>query len=73
MGLGLLPDRNFSFTEIKPTLEEQIDAYREIFQLFEDITIRTLDIGGDKSLPYIDIPKEDNPLFGFEGNSVFPP
>jgi phosphocarrier protein FPr len=65
-GVGLLRTE-FLFTEIKPTLEEQIDAYREIFQLFEDITIRTLDIGGDKSLPYVNIPKEDNPFLGLRG------
>ncbi len=32
-----------------------------------DVTIRTLDIGGDKSLPYISIPEEDNPFLGLRG------
>ena len=51
-GIGLLRTE-FLFTRKKPTLDEQIGAYREIFELFDDITVRTLDIGGDKSLPYI--------------------
>ncbi|HHD75429.1 MAG TPA: HPr family phosphocarrier protein, partial [Campylobacterales bacterium] len=56
-GIGLFRTE-FLFTEHKPTLEEQMKAYTEVFELFDDITIRTLDIGGDKSLPYINIPKE---------------
>ncbi len=65
-GIGLLRTE-FLFTRKKPTLDEQITAYREIFELFDDITVRTLDIGGDKSLPYIDIPKENNPFLGVRG------
>jgi phosphocarrier protein FPr len=65
-GIGLLRTE-FLFTDTKPTLEEQIESYREIFELFDDITIRTLDIGGDKSLPYINIAKEDNPFLGLRG------
>ncbi len=65
-GVGLLRTE-FLFMEQKPTLEEQTQAYREIFELFDEITIRTLDIGGDKSLPYIDIPKEENPFLGLRG------
>ena len=65
-GIGLLRTE-FLFIQTKPTLEEQIQAYREIFELFPNITIRTLDIGGDKSLPYINIPKEDNPFLGIRG------
>ncbi len=65
-GVGLFRTE-FLFTKSKPSLEEQIRAYREIFELFDDITIRTLDIGGDKSLPYINIPKEDNPFLGLRG------
>jgi len=65
-GIGLLRTE-FLFKEKKPTLKEQIDAYRKIFDIFDDITVRTLDIGGDKSLPYISIPKEDNPFLGLRG------
>jgi len=65
-GIGLLRTE-FLFTQTKPTLEEQTKSYREIFELFPNITIRTLDIGGDKSLPYINIIKEDNPFLGIRG------
>jgi len=65
-GIGLLRTE-FLFKEQKPTLEEQTKAYSEIFEIFDDITVRTLDIGGDKSLPYISIPKEDNPFLGLRG------
>ncbi len=65
-GIGLLRTE-FLFGKRKPTLDEQIEAYSKIFELFEDITVRTLDVGGDKSLPYIDIPKEKNPFLGIRG------
>jgi len=57
----------FLFTKKRPTVEEQTKAYSEIFKLFDEVTVRTLDIGGDKSLPYIDIAKEDNPFLGVRG------
>jgi phosphocarrier protein FPr len=65
-GIGLLRTE-FLFKTKRPTLQEEIETYKEIFELFDDITIRTLDIGGDKSLPYISIPKEDNPFLGLRG------
>jgi phosphoenolpyruvate-protein kinase (PTS system EI component)/phosphotransferase system HPr-like phosphotransfer protein len=65
-GVGLLRTE-FLFTQTKPTIEEQTKAYKEIFELFEEVTVRTLDIGGDKSLPYINIAKEDNPFLGVRG------
>ncbi|CAA6804983.1 MAG: Phosphoenolpyruvate-protein phosphotransferase of PTS system (EC [uncultured Sulfurovum sp.] len=65
-GVGLLRTE-FLFTEKKPTPNEQQSAYEEIFKLFNEVTVRTLDIGGDKSLPYINIDKEDNPFLGIRG------
>ena len=65
-GIGLLRTE-FLFKEEKPTQKEQVDAYKEIFSLFNTLTVRTLDIGGDKSLPYINIPKENNPFLGIRG------
>jgi phosphocarrier protein FPr len=65
-GVGLLRTE-FLFTEEKPSLKEQTNAYKEIFKLFDTLTIRTLDIGGDKSLPYVDIAKEENPFLGIRG------
>lgn len=50
-----------------PTEEEQFEAYKEALQTMEGKTviIRTLDIGGDKDIPYMDFEKEDNPFLGF--------
>jgi len=65
-GIGLLRTE-FLFREQKPSLQEQVKSYTEIFELFNLLTVRTLDIGGDKSLPYINIPKETNPFLGVRG------
>ena len=69
-GIGLLRTE-FLFKEEKPTLEEQTDAYEKIFSHFDEITVRTLDVGGDKALPYIDLPKENNPFLGIRGIRLF--
>jgi len=65
-GVGLLRTE-FLFKEERPSLKEQIIAYQNIFNLFNVLTVRTLDIGGDKSLPYISMPKENNPFLGIRG------
>ncbi len=69
-GIGLLRSE-FLFKDLKPSLETQQKAYKEIFELFDDITVRTLDVGGDKALPYIDIPDENNPFLGVRGVRLF--
>ena len=50
-----------------PTEDEQFEAYKEVVERMEGkpVVIRTLDIGGDKELPYLDLPKEMNPFLGF--------
>lgn len=50
-----------------PTEEEQFKVYKRACELLEGNTliIRTLDIGGDKSLSYFEFPKEDNPFLGW--------
>ena len=50
-----------------PTEEEQFQLYRSMLQSAEgrSVTIRTFDAGGDKFLPYLDAPKEDNPFLGW--------
>ena len=65
-GIGLLRTE-FLFKEEKPTFEMQVTSYKKIFDIFDDITVRTLDVGGDKALPYIDLPKEENPFLGIRG------
>jgi phosphotransferase system enzyme I (PtsI) len=49
-----------------PTEEEQYNAYKKVLDKLSDkkVIIRTLDIGGDKDLPYLKIQKEDNPFLG---------
>ena len=50
-----------------PTEEEQYKAYRVVAEKMQGkpVTIRTMDIGGDKELPYLDLPKEMNPFLGY--------
>ena len=69
-GIGLLRTE-FLFGAQQPSLETQKKAYQDIFALFDDITVRTLDVGGDKALPYISLPKEDNPFLGVRGVRLF--
>lgn len=49
-----------------PTEEEQFTAYKRVLLEYGDrpVTLRTLDIGGDKSLPYFNLPQEENPFLG---------
>ncbi|QFQ32372.1 phosphoenolpyruvate-protein phosphotransferase PtsI [Buchnera aphidicola] len=50
-----------------PTEQEQFQAYKEIAEIMRNksVIIRTMDIGGDKDLPYMNLPKEDNPFLGW--------
>jgi len=69
-GVGLLRTE-FLFTEQKPSPEAQEKLYNEIFSHFDDVTVRTLDVGGDKALPYLDLPHESNPFLGIRGVRLF--
>lgn len=50
-----------------PTEDEQYDAYKSVLEQMGDkpVVVRTLDIGGDKELSYLDLPEELNPFLGF--------
>ncbi|XBC38778.1 MAG: phosphoenolpyruvate-protein phosphotransferase PtsI [Buchnera aphidicola (Melaphis rhois)] len=50
-----------------PTEEEQFNAYKIVAEKMQgkSIIIRTMDIGGDKNLSYMNVPKEDNPFLGW--------
>ncbi len=50
-----------------PTEEEQYEAYSQVLKEMDGkpVVVRTLDIGGDKELPYLDLPNEMNPFLGF--------
>ena len=69
-GVGLLRTE-FLFLDrtSPPTEEEQFAAYREMVQALNGLPliIRTLDIGGDKAAPYLDMPAEENPFLGVRG------
>lgn len=55
-----------------PDREDQYQLYRKVVEGFrgEPVTIRTLDIGGDKALPYFNPPREDNPFMGWRSVRV---
>ena len=50
-----------------PTEDEQFEAYKKVLETMKDkrVVVRTLDIGGDKELPYLNLPKEMNPFLGY--------
>ena len=53
--------------ESAPTEEEQFESYKFVLEKMEgkQVVIRTLDIGGDKTLPYLPLPQEMNPFLGY--------
>ncbi|WP_300350356.1 phosphoenolpyruvate--protein phosphotransferase [Clostridium sp.] len=53
--------------EEAPSEEEQFEAYKYVLEKTEgkQVVIRTLDIGGDKTLPYLPLPEEMNPFLGY--------
>lgn len=50
-----------------PTEDEQYDAYKAVLEGMngKPVVVRTMDIGGDKELPYLKLPKEMNPFLGY--------
>ncbi|HET9907020.1 MAG TPA: phosphoenolpyruvate--protein phosphotransferase, partial [Anaerolineales bacterium] len=69
-GIGLLRTE-FLFLErtTAPTEDEQFDVYRSIAETMGKlpVIVRTLDVGGDKPLPYIEMQREENPFLGERG------
>ena len=69
-GVGLFRTE-FLFLDRKspPDEEEQLNAYRSVLQAFagKNVIVRTLDIGGDKSIPYLEMQPESNPFLGLRG------
>ena len=73
-GVGLLRSE-FLFDErdTAPSEEEQASAYSAVAQALgkqRTLIVRTLDVGGDKPLSYMPLPKEDNPFLGLRGIRV---
>jgi multiphosphoryl transfer protein len=69
-GIGLMRSE-FLFLErdSAPSEEEQYAAYRQAVEALQGLPLilRTLDIGGDKEVPYLDLPAEANPFLGIRG------
>ena len=73
-GIGLLRSE-FLYMDAKdfPSEEEQFEAYKKIAESLEKkrLVIRTLDIGGDKDLKYMKLPKEENPFLGYRSIRIY--
>ena len=56
-----------------PTEKEQFESYKKVAEELKNqrIVIRTLDIGGDKDLKYMKLPKEENPFLGYRAIRIF--
>ena len=66
-GIGLFrTEFLFMDRDSLPSEEEQMNAYRQVSALFagKEVIIRTLDVGGDKEIPYLNMKKEENPFLG---------
>ncbi|WP_410764672.1 phosphoenolpyruvate--protein phosphotransferase [Haloferax sp. DFSO60] len=69
-GVGLFrTEFLFLDRESPPDEEEQYEAYLKALEAFDGgrVVVRTLDIGGDKPIPYLDLPEEENPFLGERG------
>jgi phosphocarrier protein FPr len=69
-GVGLFrTEFLFMDRQSAPSEEEQLAAYQAVAQAMDQrpLIIRTLDVGGDKPLPYLSIVREDNPFLGWRG------
>jgi multiphosphoryl transfer protein len=72
-GIGLFrTEFMFLDADQPPDEDTQVAAYRAVFEVLEGrpITVRTLDVGGDKPPAYIPFPHEDNPFLGLRGVRV---
>ncbi|HEY9663285.1 MAG TPA: phosphoenolpyruvate--protein phosphotransferase, partial [Allocoleopsis sp.] len=69
-GIGLLRTEFLFLNRSEPPSEqEQLAAYTQMTQALNGLPliIRTLDIGGDKAVPYLNLPSEENPFLGMRG------
>jgi phosphoenolpyruvate-protein phosphotransferase len=69
-GIGLYrTEIPFMVRDSFPSEDEQIGVYAQVFKAYEGkpVYMRTLDVGGDKQLPYFPIDNEDNPALGWRG------
>lgn len=69
-GVGLLRSEFLFLDRAEaPSEEEQLETYRGILRALggRPLVVRTLDVGGDKPLPYLPLPREENPFLGVRG------
>jgi phosphocarrier protein FPr len=69
-GIGLLrTEFLFPPRHDPPSEDEQVERLRAVLQAVPDrtVTVRVLDVGGDKPLPYVSLPDERNPFLGIRG------
>ena len=67
-GIGLFrTEFLFMGTDTMPDEEQQFEAYKQAAEIMKgkEVIIRTLDVGGDKDIPYLGLTREDNPFLGF--------
>jgi phosphotransferase system enzyme I (PtsI) len=72
-GIGLYrTEFLFMNNDRQPTEDEQFEAYKTVAEKMKGkpVTIRTMDIGGDKALPYMKLPEELNPFLGYRALRV---
>jgi multiphosphoryl transfer protein len=74
-GIGLFrTEMLFLGRERAPSEEEQFEIYAQAARAAKGkpVILRTIDIGGDKPLPYLNMPAEENPFLGYRGARVYP-
>lgn len=73
-GVGLFrTEMLFSESQTAPTEDQQFDIYRRAVEGLQGRTliIRSIDVGGDKPLPYLNLPQEANPFLGYRGLRIY--
>nr|WP_267508628.1 phosphoenolpyruvate--protein phosphotransferase [Borreliella garinii] len=74
-GIGLFRTEFLYMKSLQPpTEDEQFETYRRVVDTMEKkgiVTIRTLDVGGDKEIPYLNFEKEENPFLGFRALRMY--
>jgi phosphoenolpyruvate-protein phosphotransferase len=74
-GIGLFrTEMLFVGRDNAPSEDEQFETYASAVRVAagRPIIIRTFDVGGDKTVPYLDLPQEGNPFLGYRGVRVYP-
>ncbi|MEZ8130753.1 phosphoenolpyruvate--protein phosphotransferase [Enterovibrio norvegicus] len=74
-GIGLFrTEMLFMDRSTAPDEQEQFDAYKEVLEAAGDkaVIIRSMDIGGDKPLDYLNLPHEHNPFLGYRAVRIYP-